>query len=117
MLQKPGKCVGQTLPLIMTFLASQLRKSMFVENVDIKVLMHTGQFLHASRIPRTYGVSTRCFCMHVRVYDKHLRVSKTLGLVRPIATWAPSLGGAESLSVPLAAEAFGVPVHCAWRTS
>ncbi len=69
---------------------------MFIDNTDSGILMHTSAISQASsrmyRIPRTYGVSTRYFCMYVVIYDESqsniLGFTETLAVIRPIGTGA-----------------------------
>ena len=68
---------------------------MFIGNTDFRILKHTTPISQASsHIPRTYDVSTTCFCMIVVIYDE-LRsnivgFTETLAFIRLIGTGALS---------------------------
>jgi len=66
---------------------------MSIDNMDFRILMHTSALVRQLlRIPRTYGVSNRYFCMYVLIYDELrsniLGFPEALGFIRSITTGA-----------------------------
>ena len=89
--QKPGKCVVQTLTW--TVSASQSWKSMSIDNIDFRILMHTSAIVRP--VPAYIAHTPYIRCKHyvflyvcMMNYGQTSGFPETLGFIRPIGTGA-----------------------------